>query len=1295
MAKNILLLLFVSFCLSAAAQTPKWKLVTTQISKGKYPGNDYIQLLVDGKNTCSEVTGGDSVANLSRVAIYDSNLDSIYITRGTDTTWGLGSGKYRFPAKAPWDSISYGTQILVYNDKNTNSEVGNILGYSFPNLYIVKLSQLELIDSANVDTASIPSVDSILPSPKELGYSNQQGVMAILKNPIYPPNFTTSASDWLSASFSGNELPAGNKNEIDTWITSLLVPATHVFSFYISADPGMRILTIGTDSITGRPIYDTIKECAPKQVLLTKSGLTLSPSDVSFTWLVNGVADTIFTLNGSGLTDTSYYGGDTLTVSMYQKTKVLLKGTSPLNCLTGKIHDFYAVYTRPSVKDIPSPLKATIFTDDTLSKPLYKTYYKDTAGIIDSTLINMGFCYGSRAKFHAHPDSTTSSDVYEWIRNGVVVSYDTTYIDSNIIKGIDTLLFHIRSNVPCLVKNDFYDTILVRGLDSLPIPKVFITGDSGICSNVSDTFRAVFSPNAIGDSSAVYNLAWYVGGVLTFSDTTNYKDGDIRPKEFIFSDFTNVQGDSSVYAVLLAKKTLSCPYYDSVMTNPPDSLTDTSNSIHLQITPFVTPTVANIIATQDGLCARPFVDSIQFTATTDSINNGAGSNPKFLWYVNGVQVQSGSVSLYEGTDSARLGRDTIINNGDTSILTTYGGLFYDYDSIGVRVINTTAKCFAVSDTSDFKYLVLKTFDPYPPTVSLNINTSQSFPLCQLDNVASIPFTSSGVNLGVKPKYTWYVNNIPVNDSTSSYLYDRVNANDSVKLEVYSSVACARNRDTFAIQPITITPPFTAAVYIDTTTNNSNPTSVCLNDFFKLFLFETDGQTLENNSTTFDIYINNNLYQQGLQLPLNISASSLSSGTNSVFVVTHSGVNCTANKNDTSNVITITGKAAPTVNPISGSLVSDGTNAVCVGSFKGVSESTIGGTWSVTPATALKIDTFGVINGVDTAKVTGLDNNSSPATLTYTVKDATNGCLTSVSTTVSINLNSFPQDVMVYKTRCTFDPLNIDTIYNSGSVGNWYTSNSSIATVQDYVFTDINGNQQHAGIVTAVGNGKVYIYDSIFAPDCGSTVRIDTLLVGPPVIDSITGDKVICLYPNGSTQLTAHVSGDTAHLWSSDNLNVATVDTNGLVTTVGQGDANITFTAYNVCTGGFSSASSSYQIHVGAPTYAGNISGTSNLCVGSSTTSNPFTSNVSGGIWSIKDSIYAQIDSVSGVATGKVVGSDSILYTVSNKCGSFQQSLLNTLLLQVIRLFVLLLGIIPFNFQMHKLQVVHGKVLILI
>ncbi len=1258
MVKNILLLLFVSFCLSAAAQSPKFKLVTTQVSKGYTPGNDYIQLLVDGKNTCSEATGGDSIANLSGIAIYDTNLDSTFTFRG-NTYWGIGSGKYRFPAKAPWDSISFGTQILVYNDKNINSDIPkSFFTAVIPNFHVIPLSSLEIIDSANVDTASIPSRDSILPSPQGLGFSNKQGVVALLKNPIDPPNFTTSVSDWqVGLVVNGADLPANNLNATNDWIKTLLIPATSPFKFTISADPRMQIFQIGFDTLTLKPIYDTVRECAPKQVLLTKGGLTLNPKDVNFTWYVDGVADTIFTVNGAGLTDTTYYGGDTLTVILKKGSLITLIGTTELKCITGKNSFATGYYTRPSVVAVPPPLHATITVEDTLSKPFYNHFFIDTSGVIDSSLLYVGFCKGSRAKFHAHPDSSSSSDKYEWIRNGVVVSFDSTYIDSNIVSGVDTLLFHMNSNVPCIVKKDLYDTIIIRGLDSIPVPTIKISGDSSICANGIDTFRAVLSTDAIldkMDTSARYQLEWFVGGSLAFRDTLLYHDTDGVKKTFVANNFAGALGDSTVYAVLIAKKTQSCPYYDSTLTIPPDTLVSISDTIHMHVIPVVNPTVIKIEATQFGLCMRPFIDSVQFTATTDSLN-GAGSNPKFIWYKNGVIVQNGPVSLYAGTDSARIGTDTVFSIGDTSRFISNGGLYYGADTIAVQIINTTNKCFVVSDTSELKIYNIATFDPYPPPVSVTITSSQNIPFCKNDNVTSVLLSPSGTNLGTKPSYLWTLNGKDVYDSTP-YVYNQVVANDTITLRVRSSVACTQPHDTaWAGLRVIITDPYTTFISIDSTVNKK---SVCQNEVFTLYLDPgKDDRSLNNPATNFDIYINGNLHQPaGISLPLQISARDMPVGLDSIFVVMHSGEPCLANPNDTSNAIFITVNPIPFVAPITGEILGDGSLApsVCVGSFKGLSETTLGGVWSVNSPSTIKVDPFGLMNGIDSAKVTGLAEGS--ANVAYTVTDPTTLCSNSANLSINVSLSSIAQDSMIYKFRCIAEPNNIDTIYNASSQGHWYTSDNSIATVQNYEIKDENGIVlQNAGIVTAVGNGKVYIYDSIYTQDCGNTVRIDTLVIGPPVIDSIIGNKTICLIPNGTIQLTAYVHGDTAHTWLSDRTDIATVDTNGLVTSVSAGVAHITYTAYNNCTNDVVNASSSVTIQVGPPTDAGTIDGANNLCVG---TSNTFKNDViTGGVWSIKeaDTLVATIDSLTGIATGKTVGTATIYYTVKNTCGAFSTS----------------------------------------
>ena len=1243
MAKNILLLLFASICISAAAQKSPFKLVTTQLSKGYSPGNDYIQLLVDGVNTCSEKLGGDSIANLSHIAIYDSNLDSIFIYQGVDTLWGLGSGKYRFPNKAPWDSISFGSQILIYNDKNKNPDIklfDDIIGTDNHHFFVIPLSDLELIDSASVDTASVPSVDSILPSPSGLALSNKEGVEATLLNPILSPNFTTNTSDW-SVGSSNNDLPGNNKRVINTWIDGLLVPATKPFSFSISPNP--QILTQSHyDSTLKMVVTDTVQECPPVNVFLTQTGLTLPDSSVNLTWAVNGVVDTIFGLTGSGTPDTTIYGGDTLTVNMYHGDVITLTGTTNLKCITGSVDTVVQFYTRPSIAVVPPPLRAYI-TTDSLAVPLIDSLYKDSTGS-DSSLVYMQFCYGSRTRFHAHPDSSSSSDQYTWIHKGIIVSYDSTYIDSNITKGIDTVLFHIHSNVPCLINKDLYDTIVITGLDSIAIPKITITGDTGVCSNVKDTFTATLTPSPIGDSTAKYKLVWFVGNQngnsFVYADTTNYLDGDQRVKMFV--DSTTNPGDS-VQVILLASKTNSCPYRkDSLFIFPPTlqdtlALRDTSNTLHLIVTPAINPTIQQpVISTQGGLCKFPFVDSIQFTATSDS-TLGAGTNPKFLWYLNGVLQQSNnSISIYSGTDSARTGSDSIYaitntSGTDSAVYIANGNLRYGSDTIGVQMINTTYTCFVNSDTSAMVTLPIATFNPYPPTPSVTISPSQPLPLCSAGLPQNVVMTPLGQQLGNKPIYLWTLNGTPVSDS-SAYVYNKIVANDSITLFAKSSVGCAQPDTVNAGLTITITnavaPSVTIASSADTFCANQPPTITPTpvnggtSPVYVWYKVGTNGNP--------DSSLGNSGVGSFNFPPVTDTSSVL---TWQVYCQMTSNASCLTNNTAISDTITLTINPYPNVAPIVGS------SSVCNGAYITLTDATPSGSWiSFSPYNAT-VDANGNVTGV----------NVGQATIIYNVGNAY-GCFGTQNTTIYVNPTNVTFDSLLHYNICTFPGMNMDTIYNDSTHGNWGIDPTSTAV--GTVAPAFDMNNIPIGLVTATSNGLLYITDTI-VNGCGTTVRRDTILVGPPIVPSIQGASGICVLGD-STLLTdtAAVQAGWTSIWTtSGNGNTILADTlYGTPSTVyvkaqNSGSDNITYSVTNICG---TASSATFTINVGPPATAGTInpnSGNGTICINSQTTLND---GVQGGIWVSQTPSIATVDQ-NGNVTGISNGTDSIFYKVGNTC----------------------------------------------
>ena len=118
-------------------------------------------------------------------------------------------------------------------------------------------------------------------------------------------------------------------------------------------------------------------------------------------------------------------------------------------------------------------------------------------------------------------------------------------------------------------------------------------------------------------------------------------------------------------------------------------------------------------------------------------------------------------------------------------------------------------------------------------------------------------------------------------------------------------------------------------------------------------------------------------------------------------------------------------------------------------------------------------------------------------------------------------------------------------YASDKTVFWLTSNEKVATVDD------NGK------VTAVGSGEAKITATAGGKYASCTVKVTVLVAGITLdkteLDMTIDDEPVTLVakvtPDGATDKTV--------TWSSSNEKVATVDANGKVTAVGNGEATIT------------------------------------------------------------------------------------------------------------------------------------------
>ena len=1222
MAKNILLLLFASICISAAAQTPKFKLVTTQFSKGTIPGREYIQLMVDGKNTCSETLGGDSIANISNYVIYDINGDSIYVSgnNNSDTSWGIASGKYRFPNTPTWDSISFGSIILIYNDKNKNNSItipNDSFGVVNAKTYVIPVSWLALVDTPNAP----PPTDSILPTPPSLNLQERQ--YAYLINPIDSP-YINNPANWKDTSvFAGLESPGSfNSQLMDNWRNGLLVPATKVFNVSLDIYPPPIVKENGKD---------TVNYFCPRVINITASS-SLPDSSIVYNWTINSVPD-----SNSGNQNYS----DSIYQVLHHNDSVLLVTTTNLKCITGHVDTVTNLYYASNIYPQPPTLELGFL--DSITTPLVDTVSKDTSGNADSTRWYMTFCKGSKVQIAPKPNFAGPTDSYEWVRLvnnvGVVVGNDSVYVDSNLTKTKDTLYCILASSLHCVSKPYDTTTIFITALDSIPIPKITITAfDTSICTSGPksvDSFYATLTyANGMRDTTSRYNLVWTVnGGINSPGDTTTYKDGDTL-KVFVDSNF--VSGLDSVQAILLASKTNSCPYYDSSLILG-QALSDTSNNLYLHVGTSITPTILSLNATQSGLCKWPFVDSIQFVATTDSANGFAGNNPKYLWYLNGVPQQTNpSISIYPGTDSARTGSDSIYALTDTlgtdsAVYVGNGNLNYGTDSIAVQVINTTATCFVTSDTSALAVLPLSTFNPYPPTPSVTISPSQPLPLCSAGLPQNVVMTPLGQQLGNKPIYLWTLNGTPVSDS-SAYVYNKIVANDSITLFAKSSVGCAQPDTVNAGLTITITnavaPSVTIASSADTFCANQPPTITPTpvnggtSPVYVWYKVGTNGNP--------DSSLGNSGVGSFNFPPVTDTSSVL---TWQVYCQMTSNASCLTNNTAISDTITLTINPYPNVAPIVGA------SSVCNGAYITLTDATPSGSWiSFSPYNAT-VDANGNVTGV----------NVGQATIIYNVGNAY-GCFGTQNTTIYVNPTNVTFDSLLHYNICTFPGMNMDTIYNDSTHGNWGIDPTSTAV--GTVVSAFDMNNIPIGLVTATSNGLLYITDTI-VNGCGTTVRRDTILVGPPIVPSIQGASGICVLGD-STLLTdtAAVQAGWTSIWTtSGNGNTILADTiYGTPSTVyvkaqNSGSDNITYSVTNICG---TASSPTFTINVGPPATAGTInpnSGNGTICINSQTTLND---GVQGGIWVSQTPSIATVDQ-NGNVTGISNGTDSIFYKVGNTC----------------------------------------------
>jgi uncharacterized protein YjdB len=484
---------------------------------------------------------------------------------------------------------------------------------------------------------------------------------------------------------------------------------------------------------------------------------------------------------------------------------------------------------------------------------------------------------------------------------------------------------------------------------------------------------------------------------------------------------------------------------------------------------------------------------------------------------------------------------------------------------------------------------------------------------------SLTLSSTGIGCSPTTVYTTTVTVNPVPSSTGATNNGPICVGGTVTLSANSSDATSWSWSgpsgfTSSLQNPTATPTTTGTysltlsstgigcspttVYTTTVTVNPVPSSTGATNNGPICVGGT--VTLSANSTdaTSWSWSGPSGFTSSLQNP---TATPTTTGTYSL-TLSSTGLGCSPTTVYTTTV---------TVNPVPSSTGATNNGPICVGGTVTLSANSSNATsWSW-------IGPSGFTSSLQNPTATPTTTGSYSLTLSSTGI----GCSPTTVYNTTVTVNPLPSSISGASVVCVGSSI---TLSNTGG-GTWASANSSIAIVGSAT-----------GIVTGVTSGSVNI-TYILPTGCYVTKSVTVNPV--PTGVSLTSSSNLCVGSN--TTVTPSVSGGT---WSVSNISVATIDTSGVVSGISSGTVTVTYSVVNAfgC-----STNATAIITVNALPSVSAITGTTNICVGASTT---LTSSTTGGVWSSSSSAVATVTSAGGVVSGVTAGTATISYIVTSAAG---------------------------------------------
>lgn len=702
-----------------------------------------------------------------------------------------------------------------------------------------------------------------------------------------------------------------------------------------------------------------------------------------------------------------------------------------------------------------------------------------------------------------------------YTNKGVVYTKDVKLKDTlRSVNGCDSVLI---------------ETSVIISKNLTPSLSILVRGSDRVCKGSNLSIKA-FPVN--GGTNPQYQ--WTVNGVPVAGATGVYfisnslNNGD-TVRCILTSNYPCLANNNVASAYIIARVT--APTFKQVNISGCNSVI--LNNITYQNSTVVSDTVRNNIGC-DSIITTTNITINKLTAETRT-NNIVGCNSVVyngVTYINSTTLKD-TLRSTQGCDSLyRINNIIVIKVVAITNITNLSGcgkvIFKERTYTNSTVINDTIR---TAQGCDSVYNINNIIVNPTVTPTIVITPSQN-PVCSNVNVI---YSSTITNGGTNPQYQWYKNGVLIPGATSA-TYSNAGLPDSTIVytcTLTSNAPCAEPR-TVVSNGVRLT---FGGVAIASIAITANQTTICSTATVIFTTIATNGGT--------------NPQYQWKKNGVNISganSASYSTATitnNDVFTcVLTSNSPCVSTTNVVSNGIAITVNASSVTDIYNdGSIIAPAYIPLYIPTTVSTTQA-VGGVWKISnrvllsnsPATTVNITLSSILPGANS--------------LIYQLTNQATKCTTNYIKSLIIISSSTPP-VTQNITLCSLGSTRTLTSSYS-SVGTWVSSDLSVVSL---VSTSSTATTSSVLIKSNTAGTATIQYNVQLAPGVFYTAST-IVTVAPVTIAPIIGNSSICV--GATTQLTnATPSG----VWSSI-VGRASVNTNGLITAVSAGVAEIRYTVNN-------------------------------------------------------------------------------------------------------------------------------------